>query len=41
LGVNPEDHVGAEIRLSPGWGLRSDVTSSGKAGADLIWNLDY
>jgi autotransporter translocation and assembly factor TamB len=41
LGVDSEDQVGAEIRLAPRWSLQSDVTSSGNAGADLIWNLDY
>jgi translocation and assembly module TamB len=41
LGVDPEDQVGVEIQLSPSWSLQSEVTSSGKAGADVIWSLDY
>lgn len=41
LGVDPEDRVGVEIQLTPRWSLESDVTSSGKAGADLIWSFDY
>jgi translocation and assembly module TamB len=41
LGVEPEDEVGLELQVAPRWRVRSDVSSSGKAGADVIWKLDY
>lgn len=36
-----EERVSVEIRLTPRWSVRSDLSSSGEAGADVIWSYDY
>lgn len=41
LGSDPEDEVSVELRLSDQWSLESEITSSGSAGADLVWSFDY
>lgn len=36
-----DEEVSVEVRLTPHWSVRSDLSSSGEAGADVIWSYDY
>ncbi len=41
LGLDTEDEAEVELKLSPNWSVESDLSTSGSAGADVIWTFDY
>ncbi len=41
FGGDVADHVRIEWRFRPRWSVESEIGSTGSAGADVIWSIDY